>query len=74
MPEMEQQEKWILCPVCGNKTRNKIRADTVLKYFPLFCPKRKKESLIEVEELKIKAAPHNLARAFGQRFCLIRKL
>ena len=22
----------------------------------------------------IKAAPHNLARAFGQRFCLIRKL
>ena len=21
-----------------------------------------------------KAAPHNLARAFGQRFCLIRKL
>lgn len=54
MPEMEQQEKWILCPVCGNKTRNKIRADTVLKYFPLFCPKCKKESLIEVEELKIK--------------------
>lgn len=54
MPEIEQQEKWILCPVCGNKTRNKIRADTVLKYFPLFCPKCKKESLIEVEELKIK--------------------
>ena len=54
VPEMEQQEKWILCPVCGNKTRNKIRADTVLKYFPLFCPKCKKESLIEVEELKIK--------------------
>ena len=23
---------------------------------------------------EIKAAPHNLARAFGQRFCLIRKL
>ena len=35
-------------------TRHKIRADTVLKYFPLFCPKCKKESLIEVEELKIK--------------------
>ena len=24
--------------------------------------------------LLFKAAPHNLARAFGQRFCLIRKL
>ena len=23
---------------------------------------------------EFKAAPHNLARAFGQRFCLIRKL
>ena len=28
--------------------------DTELKNFPLFCPKCKKESLIEVEELKIK--------------------
>ena len=23
--------KWILCPVCGNKTRLKIREDTELK-------------------------------------------
>ncbi|HHP5508053.1 TPA: cysteine-rich KTR domain-containing protein, partial [Campylobacter jejuni] len=22
--------EWILCPVCGSKTRNKIRKDTVL--------------------------------------------
>ncbi|HAP7474533.1 TPA: conjugal transfer protein, partial [Enterococcus faecium] len=27
--------KWILCPVCGNKTRLKIREDTELKKFPL---------------------------------------
>ncbi|HBH0778439.1 TPA: hypothetical protein KR646_003059, partial [Clostridioides difficile] len=25
------KDKWILCPVCGNKTRLKIRADTELK-------------------------------------------
>ncbi|EHF0652581.1 conjugal transfer protein, partial [Salmonella enterica] len=31
--------KWILCPVCGNKTRLKIREDTELKKFPLYCPK-----------------------------------
>ncbi|EED4396991.1 conjugal transfer protein, partial [Enterococcus faecalis] len=30
--------KWILCPVCGNKTRLKIREDTELKKFPLYCP------------------------------------
>ena len=23
--------EWILCPVCGNKTRNRIREDTILK-------------------------------------------
>ncbi|WP_414716550.1 cysteine-rich KTR domain-containing protein [Streptococcus parasanguinis] len=32
--------KWILCPICGNKTRLRIRVDTILKNFPLYCPKR----------------------------------
>lgn len=66
MHEMEHQEKWILCPVCGNKTRNKIRADTVLKNFPLFCPKCKKESLIEAEELKIKIISEPAAKTQSQ--------
>ncbi|HBK6467999.1 TPA: cysteine-rich KTR domain-containing protein, partial [Enterococcus faecium] len=26
-----------MCPVCGNKTRLKIREDTELKKFPLYC-------------------------------------
>lgn len=38
---------------CGSKTRDKIREDTVLKNFPLYCPKCKQESLIEVENLNI---------------------
>lgn len=46
--------KWIICPVCGNKTRNMIRKDTVLKNFPIFCPKCKKESLIDVSNLSVK--------------------
>ena len=45
--------KWVLCPVCGNKTRNKIREDTELKNFPLYCPKCKQESLIEAKNLHI---------------------
>lgn len=28
---MKRESEWILCPVCGNKTRDKIREDTVLK-------------------------------------------
>ena len=44
---------WILCPVCGCKTRLKIREDTVLENFPLYCPKCKHETLIEVRQLNI---------------------
>ncbi|MFC5543313.1 cysteine-rich KTR domain-containing protein [Ureibacillus suwonensis] len=47
------KENWLLCPICKNKTRIKIRADTELKNFPLFCPKCKKETLIDVQQLKI---------------------
>lgn len=49
---MEKTE-WILCPVCGNKTRDRIREDTVLINYPLYCPKCKQESLIEAKELQI---------------------
>ncbi len=66
MNEMEHQEKWILCPICGSKTRNKIRTDTELKNFPLFCPKCKKESLIEVRELKIKIISEPTAQTQSQ--------
>ena len=27
---MKQQTEWIHCPMCGNKTRVRIREDTVL--------------------------------------------
>lgn len=46
--------EWIKCPICENKTRLKMRNDTVLKNFPLYCPKCKKESLIEVKNMEIK--------------------
>jgi len=46
-------EKWILCPVCGGKTRDRIREDTELKNFPLFCPKCKQESLVDVKQLNM---------------------
>ena len=48
-----QKEKFILCPICGNKTRVQIREDTELKNFPLFCPKCKQESVINVTKQKI---------------------
>ena len=31
--------EWIYCPVCGNKIRDRLRKDTVLKNYPLYCLK-----------------------------------
>ena len=49
---MEDLE-FIRCPACGGKTRDKIRADTELKNVPLFCPKCKLLSLIDVKDMRI---------------------
>lgn len=50
---MIKTAEWILCPVCGSKTRLQIRGDTELKNFPLYCPKCKQETLINAKELHI---------------------
>lgn len=47
------ENNWILCPICRNKTRIKIRGDTVLENFPLYCPKCKQENLIRAYQLNI---------------------
>jgi hypothetical protein len=48
-----KNEIWIRCPVCSNKTRIRIREDTILKNFPLFCPKCRQECLINVNLFKV---------------------
>ena len=44
---------WIRCPKCGSKTRTMIREHMVLEDFPLFCPKCRRESVINAERFKI---------------------
>ena len=53
MKRNEHNSKWIHCPVCSGKTRTKVYNDTVLLKFPLYCPKCKKEILINVVQLKM---------------------
>lgn len=48
-----EELEWILCPICGNKTRTKIRFDSVLKNFPLFCPRCKNETVINAKHLSV---------------------
>ena len=46
---MAVNTEWLLCP----KTRVKIREDTEIKNFPLYCPKCKQETLIETKDLQV---------------------
>lgn len=59
-------EEWILCPVCGSKTRDKIRTDTILINYPLYCPKCKQNSLITAKNMKITVLKEPDAQAQGR--------
>ena len=49
-------EKWLLCPMCGAKTRLRLLKRTILRDFPLFCPKCKRESIINASNFQIENA------------------
>ena len=48
-----KKTEFIRCPICGNKTRLKIREDTELKNFPLYCPKCRQENLVDIKQFKL---------------------
>ena len=47
------EEKWLLCPICGVKTRLRLLQRTVLRDFPLFCPKCRQERIINAQNYQI---------------------
>ncbi|MGM9635974.1 MAG: cysteine-rich KTR domain-containing protein [Candidatus Avispirillum sp.] len=48
-----EEATWIICPVCKKKTRYRIRTDSVLENFPLYCHRCRQETLINAKNLKI---------------------
>ena len=50
---MNSPEEFLRCPRCGGKTRIRVRPGTVLKDFPLFCPKCRYECVIDYEKGKM---------------------
>ena len=60
-------EKWLLCPVFSNKTRIRVHEDTVLENFPLFCPKCKHETIINVKQMNMSVIrePDASRRSYG---------
>ena len=51
--DINNRAEWVRCPVCGNKTRLQIQAETELRNFPLYCPKCRQESLIDAKDLQV---------------------
>lgn len=50
---MKRETEWIRCPVCGNKTRDRIRKDTVLKNLSPLLSESKQETMIETRNLQV---------------------
>ena len=50
---MNSSEEFLRCPRCRGKTRIRVRPGTVLKDFPLFCPKCRYECVIDYEKGKM---------------------
>ena len=44
---------WIMCPICGAKTRAELHPDTELRNFPLFCLKCKQEFVIDAKRQQL---------------------
>jgi len=49
----KKESKWVVCPNCGDRTKTKIREDSVLLNFPLYCHKCKKELTVSIVKLKM---------------------
>lgn len=54
MKDAGKEKRWVLCPRCGAKTRLQLLRETELKAFPLFCPKCRHESIINVKNFIMK--------------------
>ncbi|MCL2827988.1 MAG: cysteine-rich KTR domain-containing protein [Oscillospiraceae bacterium] len=51
--ELKRNGQLLPCPVCKGKTRTKAKLDTILVNFPLFCPKCKQETLVNLKDLNL---------------------
>ena len=58
--------EFIRCPCCGEKTRTKIRDDTILIRHLLYCPKCKAELLVNIRKKSITILERLDAKTQGQ--------
>ena len=57
---MIEERKWVFCPCCGAKTRLQLVRQTELRSFPLFCPKCRKETMIDARHFLVSLADNKI--------------
>ncbi|MCI6228120.1 MAG: cysteine-rich KTR domain-containing protein [Clostridiales bacterium] len=57
---MIEERKWVFCPCCGVKTRLQLVRQTELRSFPLFCPKCRKETMIDARHFRVSVAGNKI--------------
>ena len=59
------KQQWILCPVCGNKTRTMIQEDTEMRNFPIYCYFHMLRHAYTSNLLSKEAAPKDVQELLG---------
>ena len=47
------EQGWVHCPACARKTKTKVKLNTVMKYFPLYCSQCGQEITVDIEQMKL---------------------
>ena len=48
------QYQWVLCPICGGKTRTKIRPDTEAKNLPILSKISKNVLVMDIKNMEVR--------------------
>ncbi len=46
------KERWAACPDCGGNTRTRVREDSVLFHHLMYCPRCKKNFLVNIRQFQ----------------------
>ena len=57
---MVEERQWVFCSCCGAKTRLQLVRQTELRSFPLFCPKCRKETMIDARHFRVSVAGNKI--------------
>lgn len=53
MDKFIDENGWLYCPQCRQKTEYRVRSDTMVYHWPMCCPRCHRESVVNIFEGKV---------------------